>query len=560
MKRILVLTLASLIFVSVAWAQFAGGTGTDIDPYIVETAEHLNNVRDYLGAHFQLGADIDLDLAPYNEGDGWEPIGTFTGSFDGNGYVIQNLYINRPGTTNVGLFSYTNAAALENLGLVNVNITGGNNTGGIAGSFRYDCTLVNSYVTGDITGGNYTAGLVGYTRNNANYIGYCYADVNVTADGYAAGIAGYSRDIEIDQTYSKGSVTATGSNRAGGLTGYSYADTIIDSYSTSLVSGYYAGGLVGRSRSGCVITNSYATGMIVGDITGGLVASTAPGTVTNSFWCIDTTGQTSTVGDGTGLSIQEMFAQMSFTDWDFTDVWSIVEGESYPYHVWQGEAGDHNYPPPFPPTNLSAVNTIGVASVTLDWEDPAMGEPDSFNVYRDNDGFEVIANVLFGLNSYTDNSVLFEETYSYYVTAMYGDTETYPTNTASAYVWPEMFGGGSGTEGDPYQIATAEHLDNIRNFVGPDYSHMHYRQTASIDLDQAPYNIDEGWVPIGTSGAADRFYGKYDGNDYIIENLFINLTTSDTGLFGYADSATIHNVTLVNVDVTGGSNTGALEF
>ena len=70
---------------------FAGGSGTQSDPYLIAAKAHLNNVRKYLGAHFKLMCDIDFN------GLYWSPIGTeasaFTGTFDGNGFTIKNLNI-----------------------------------------------------------------------------------------------------------------------------------------------------------------------------------------------------------------------------------------------------------------------------------------------------------------------------------------------------------------------------------------------------------------------------------------------------------------------------------
>ena len=40
--------------------EFAGGTGTANDPYQIETAEQLNNVRNYMKSHFVLNRDIDM--------------------------------------------------------------------------------------------------------------------------------------------------------------------------------------------------------------------------------------------------------------------------------------------------------------------------------------------------------------------------------------------------------------------------------------------------------------------------------------------------------------------
>lgn len=52
------------------------------------------------------------------------------------------------------------------------------------------------------------------------------------------------------------------------------------------------------------------------------------------------------------------------------------------------------------------------------------------------------------------------------------------------------FADGDGTEDDPYQIATAEQLNNVRKY--PD---AHFMLIADIDLDKPPYNQGEGWDP-----------------------------------------------------------------
>ena len=119
MKKILSIVLTALIITSVLPMQmfnytasavsgntteFAGGSGTEDDPYLIETKEHLNNVRNYLDAHYKMLSDIvftDADFAEggdfYNDGIGWCPIGTadipFTGSFDGDGKSISGLTI-----------------------------------------------------------------------------------------------------------------------------------------------------------------------------------------------------------------------------------------------------------------------------------------------------------------------------------------------------------------------------------------------------------------------------------------------------------------------------------
>ena len=74
----MILTLSTTLLAVNVNAQFAGGTGTEEDPYIIQTAEQLNEVRNYLdGNNFQLSNDIDLTdyLATNSAENGWLPIG-----------------------------------------------------------------------------------------------------------------------------------------------------------------------------------------------------------------------------------------------------------------------------------------------------------------------------------------------------------------------------------------------------------------------------------------------------------------------------------------------------
>src|SRR5690554_4373623 len=80
---------------------------------------------------FELKANLDFDTNGdgkidandeyWNNGEGWEPIGSsssnaFKAVFEGNGHVIRNLYINRPNTSYVGLFGYANNATIRQIG------------------------------------------------------------------------------------------------------------------------------------------------------------------------------------------------------------------------------------------------------------------------------------------------------------------------------------------------------------------------------------------------------------------------------------------------------------
>ena len=96
-------------------------------------------------------------------------------------------------------------------------------------------------------------------------------------------------------------------------------------------------------------------------------------------------------------------------------------------------------------------------------------------------------------------------------------------------------------------IYTAEDLNNIRNDLSGKYILMNDINLSSID----------NWEPIGSDSA--RFTGTFDGNGHVIKNLTINRPDGQAaGLFGYTNKATIKNLGLENVDVSGNNNVGGL--
>lgn len=146
-------------------AKFAGGSGTADDPYLIASAQQLARVNDYLSAHFKLIADIDLNVAPYNTGQGWKPIGSgdepFAGSFDGNGRTIRGLYINRPAEDDIGLFAALGEdATLRGIRLEDVRVKGKDRVGGLVGCNNWG-EIENCYASGSVAGASSVGGLVG---------------------------------------------------------------------------------------------------------------------------------------------------------------------------------------------------------------------------------------------------------------------------------------------------------------------------------------------------------------------------------------------------------------
>ncbi len=305
-----------------------------------------------LEAHYRLGNDIDLSpTVVWNYGDGWEAIGDagsgnhFSGSLDGNGYVIRNLTVNRPVTSRQGLFSEIGDAILENILLEDVQVHGGYYVGGIAGISVSGSEIHNSSVTGEIVSNvNYVGGLAGSA--NRGLMHRVFAIVDVWSGGISGGLAGgASIDQEIHYAWTQGNVISTGSH-AGGLVGHynGSSKSIIDSYSRSVVRGERrVGGFIGFHQTGN-IHNSYSAGRVtltgdMNDNIGGFIGEDYYGSVFNSYWDMESSGQTESFGGERlqGKPTEDMtwpYDEGSFAGWDFMDVW-VPDSEGinngYPY-------------------------------------------------------------------------------------------------------------------------------------------------------------------------------------------------------------------------------------
>lgn len=317
-----------------------------------------------LNGNYELANDIDAsDTVNWNGGRGFSPIGdfynSFTGNFDGKGHKITGLYINRPNMDYVGLFGSIDVCSeVKNIGLENIKILGDWYVGGLVGwncgtvsgcystgsvSGRYDVgglvgwnegTVSNCYSTGSVSGIVYYVG--GLAGENWGTVTGCYSTGSVSGVGDVGGLVGYNWFGTVSGCYSTGSVS--GGNRVGGLVGKNYG-TVSNSFAMGAVTGSnYVGGLIGHLYCGNVI-NTYSTGLIgsSGDNIGGLIGyikTSNNSTVTSSYWDTQTSGMTTSAG-GEGKTTAQMKQQSTFIDWDFMNIWGIIENNTYPYLLWQ---------------------------------------------------------------------------------------------------------------------------------------------------------------------------------------------------------------------------------
>ncbi|MCH8495864.1 MAG: T9SS type A sorting domain-containing protein [Balneolales bacterium] len=374
---------------------FTGFTSVNANTIEVRTWNDLNNVRNNLSASYMLMNDLDSETAgfsAYQGAEGFMPIGSsadpFTGTFNGNGYKIHNLKINRA-TPNVGLFSFTLEATIQNLGLVDVDITAQSTDSGVLIGRAHATIVDKSYATGTFTqtsveSNSSFGGLVG--RFHGGMMVSSWSEVNLTVVGlYAGGLIGSVSGFGgtpalIDRCYATGNVSAS-TRMIGGLIGqFGGSSTINNSYASgNAVGDTQVGGLIGYKWRGATVTNSYARGVVNGTgQVGGLIGFRDPdqppvvSTIENSYWKSDNAGAEAGVGSGkpdgvTGLTEAQLKTEASFSSWNFTDIWGINPdfNNGYPYLIYQLTTSiedeveipnavllSQNYPNPFNPSTV----------------------------------------------------------------------------------------------------------------------------------------------------------------------------------------------------------------
>ena len=284
-----------------------GGSGN----VVIYNPEQLQWVNTALKGKYTLGSNIDMT------GITFVPIGfsygtdAFSGFFDGLNHTISNLTITAPTSDYKGLFGFAYDPTIQNIGLVNVSITGQDYVGGLVGLMHYTGSVTNCYVTGSgsVAGRDYTGGLIGFQSANS-----------VSSHNYAT-------------------LSVSGRGGVGGLVGSSYDSRIDTSYATGRVDGAYTiGGLVGTNGGAAVINQTYSTGYVAAtttDSVGGLVGFQAAGASTNfSFWDDDTSGRTTSAG-GTRATTAQIKGNSIYSNAG----WSISGFASGSYPIFRTDGG-----------------------------------------------------------------------------------------------------------------------------------------------------------------------------------------------------------------------------
>ena len=312
------------------------GKGTEAEPFILKTAEHLEWFRDYVNvgkssACAKIADDVEeIDMSTVcHKADAekqvaelsWTPIGNYSkqyqGTFDGNGKTIRNLFISST-SDEIGFFGYAADCRIKNITFDNAKVKGNDNysTGILAGcadscvieniKTTGNCSVEGKYETGGIAGranGNISncenhaivkglhsvGGIVGICFYSENSITSCanYGEITGTED-FVGGIIGYFGEGSLQNSANNGNIT--GDARVGNLIGYANICNINNVLGIGNITANYAdcnGLIVGyiadasSSASGILAYNSSAKMTIDGtELTGDAVVAIGSGSLT----------------------------------------------------------------------------------------------------------------------------------------------------------------------------------------------------------------------------------------------------------------------------------------
>jgi len=279
---------------------------------------------------YQLMNNIDAS------GESFTPICTiglpFVGTFDGEYFQVSNISYDAA-NSQAGFFLASNSSTIENLTLTDMSITNcGSGCALLCSNDLGTTTATNVHVSGSMSGSqlNICGGI--FSTSNSN-MSICSADVDITSTrssliqtGGLVGTCGGN----IINCYSRGSITwngvGTGLDTIGGLCGWLTGtnQSITNVYSAAEISGTInsnVGGMFGKGGGGTpVYTSNYWDGSIITD------------------YSLDDIGDDGDVAGITEKTTSQMYRQSTYSGWDFSTIWNIVEGSDYPRLKWQLEA------------------------------------------------------------------------------------------------------------------------------------------------------------------------------------------------------------------------------
>src|SRR5690554_5362587 len=523
---------------------------------------------------YELKADLDFDTngdgvidaqdAYWNEGAGWLPLGSsstnqaFQAEFNGNGHVIRNLYINRPTTSYIGLFGYTDGALISRVGLAVTlsKIIGDGYVGGLVGrgsATKLQGVFSTGSVSSDSSSFAYVGGIVGYL-SSGSLVEDSFSSASVDANGnFVGGLVGYFSGSEAKRAFSVGFVRGDSSSYVGGLTGLISSSPISYSYWATDASGQSSS--YGSSTS----ANSNYFGAALAQLRCATDVSNASCVENRTLfenWPTDAAANNGiawVLGDGTQLPALRLNGK-EYRDSDGDGF--LDEDDAFPNHYAAAiDMDEDGHPDRWTLGCDTACQQSSDLQLDMFPETEAAWQDDDVDGLPDNwaEDCDETCQQESGLtldaypNDYYNGAGVPNHAVDKDQNGLI-DIETLEQlnairyNLAGTGLVLEQ-GGEINSEGCPARIVNGTMQRLCRGYELKADLDFDTNGDGVIDAQDAYWSEGAGWLPIGNS--SQRFTAEFNGNGHVIRNLYINRpTTSYIGLFGYTDGALISRVGL----------------
>ncbi len=546
--------------------------------------------------NYRLANDIDFSTLSAADQTKTKSIGTvtypFMGEFDGNGHKITGLTLSN---SDSGLFWYTGATAyIHDLTIEGANVLFSDNAAVLAHN-NYGriekCAVVNTNITADT--GAVLGGMVSrnYGIIRSSYVqGGTLTSNSLTATGHAGFVGANETGGLIEGCWTSMAVNTT-SEYAGGFVGLGYGGTIRNCFALGNVSARgYSGGFVGRSvYDGNTYENCYAAGVVTvsGEQGNGFIGGNKPGSafqydqsvgITNCYY--NSATASGNAYGAVGKSLDEMKTAGFLTAISGSDsgVWAQKPDKNDGLPYLEGVK--------VPETTETKEITVQIAIATYDKSTYAfqrMGE--LIKVTLDSTGNTRVVDVLDAAQA---QGLL---TYAYATTSTYGrfihtingyavdapDGWMFTINDKLSNVsaslaavkdgdqllwfegttenhfqgpsWKELTGTPAAVQW--VDIETVNDLLALAKATDAEILGRNYRLKADLDLKDTPFG--------GIGSTVQPFTGMFDGQGHTISHVTINAPEGENvGFFNVIKGATIRDLKLVDVKITGKTNVGGL--
>lgn len=490
----------------------------------------------------------------------WTPIGTadmpFRGELDGNGFTISDLAV-YGGISYAGLFGKVDGALIHDLTLEDVNISGGDYSGALAGMACGGSTIYDIAIDdGSVSGASHVGGIIGGMEETRLLNAYNTASVTGSSStGGIAGSIGYTENVGlVSNCFNAGEInSASGGGICGTLSVIPAATPAEDETAITDETGIYFAYYLDSTAAAAVGANSNGTEPLAFAVT----AEQANGTNTDAFIAEEGYANELTLLDALNnwyeangaYNVNESGSQEVGDDEQLTGETTPNSSPLDYYNRWYADRFREDGSGGFPIFAEKAPTYL--LSVLYVYEDGTQARSPVKLYKTAGQAYDVDTPPIEGYHTYEleYKGVMPAENLEYRVIYI----ANRPYNTMSGLT----DSGKSAEPGDTFSISNEEELIQFAAYVndGKNTEGVSFVLTEAYvegQESEGGFNLSNGSGFASVGAAEHPFRGCFDGSNLPIENLA-------TSLFGFLDGARISAVAVgINIADADETSIGAI--